>query len=236
MKIFLLVLCLWGCCLAQGIWMPLTSFASGGLKNSPAKVGAPSVFMSCEFLRGMEALGCGAGGEFLIHSKRIYFYSIYEQMDSLYRQVYSELDFSYGWKTLVLGGAYGYSMEWSPGLAKWSRHRYKGGVSLVFENAYVEAIMEGWMSDFEKTWEGALGAGVYLGNLGLAYGQWDGSGFFLGNRIAWKFLTVETSYQFPDFGVGFRVVFSLGKWEPSGSYGFSSGKWSWFGIGGVRKI
>lgn len=227
---------LWGCSLAQDVLMPLTSFASGGFKSTPARMVDPSIFMSCEILRGKEALGCGGGGTFFIHSQQISFFSLYEEMDSLYRQVYSELDYAFRWNVLVAGGAYGFSMEWSPEVAKWSRHRYKGGLSLVFEDAYVEALMEGWLSGFEKTWEGALGVGVHLGNLGLAYGQWNGASFILGDRISWKNMTVETFYQFPNFGVGLRACFSIGKWVPSGAYGFSSGKWSWFSFGGKRKI
>lgn len=244
MKVFVLIVFLWGCCLAQDALTPFAAGVSGsmategpsGFYSTPARTGEPSIFMSCEVLYGRDELGCGGGGEFLVHHQRISFFGLYHQMDSLYHQVYSELEGSYRWKFLVAGGAYGYSMEWSTGLAQWSRHRYKGGISLIFGDAYVGAMMLGWLSPFEKTWGGVLGGGVKLSGLGLAYGQWDGSSVILGNRISWKFLTLDTSYQFPNFGVGIRVNLSLGKWSPSGTYGFSSGKWSWFGFGGVRKI
>lgn len=244
MKKLVWIFFLWGFVWSQDALTPFAASVSGSLSpegtsgfySTPARVGAPAVFMSCEVLYGREELGCGGGGEFLVQSQRISFFSIYHQMDSLFYQIYSELAGSYHWNFLVAGGAYGYSMEWTPGQAKWSRHRYKGGLSLLWGNMYVGAMIAGWLSPFENTWDVFLGAGVRMDGLGNAYFQWDGSSFILGNQIVWNNMTLETSYQFPDFGVGLRIRFSLGWWNPSGAYGFSSGKWSWFGFGGSRKI
>lgn len=242
MKRLLLLGALWCCGWAQDALTPFVAGVSGnmsiegptGFYSNPARLGNRSIFMFCEVLNGKEELGCGGGGEFLLNHQRISFYSSYLQMDSLYRQVYSELDASYHWSFLIAGGAYGYSMEWSPGLAQWSRHRYKGGLSLILGQAYFAGMMSGWVSEFEKTWNGTLGAGIRLSGLGIAYGQWDGKTFLLGNEISWKFLTINTSYQFPEFGVGVGLRFSIGNWNPRGSYGFSSGKWSWLGFGGTK--
>ena len=82
----------------------------------------------------------GAAGEMGLGLFRIAFFSSYAEMDSLYRQVYSELDASVMHSWFVGGRGYGVSVDILPGQESWTCNRYKAGLAFLKKpfGAFVE--------------------------------------------------------------------------------------------------
>lgn len=207
-----------------------------GFDGSPARIGEPAAYVSYFQAENVEEVAWSAGGEWIWENLRCAFFSDLHQLDSLYDQLYSELDFSYRWKKFLAGLGYGFSMEWIPENAQWSRNRLKIGAAYVEQSWYLSAMVDCWFSEFEKEGSFLLGGGMEVGKLGNVFVEWNGRDVSLGNSVRWKFLELRTAYVFPDFGVALEMSFSFGLFDIEPHYSFSSEKIGWFGIGLRKRI
>lgn len=207
-----------------------------GFNSSPARVGEPAAYIAYFHAENIEEQAWSSGGEWNWGNLRSAFFCDFHQLDSLYNQLYSELDFSFRLEKYLVGIGYGFSMEWVPGLAKWSKNRMKGAGAYMEKSWYVSAMVDGWLSGVDSDWNFLLGGGVEVGKLGAFFAEWDGRNVVLGNSVRWKFLELKTAYVFPDFGVALEISLSFGRFTLEPHYSFSSEKIGWFGIGAQKRI
>ncbi len=187
------------------------------------------IFASCFTWKHVDEFICGAGGKIDRPSLSFSFSSSYHQMDSLYVQSYSEMNFVYKRNYLLWNVGYGLSMEWIPGESLWNRHRYKLGGMWLAESFYLSALTEGWLSASEKTFQWELMGGLRSNRFGEVFALWNGQSIKVGNEVFWKYFSIGTSYIFPDFEISVQVSIYLGRWVSRSRYGFLSDKREWFG-------
>ena len=177
----------------------------------------------------------GAAGELLLGLFRLAFLSSYTEMDSLYRQVYSELDVSVTHSWFVGGAGYGVSVDFLPGEECWTSNRYKAGVAVLKKplslSGMVVLVNQGDYFD--------MGYGTALrfdgGRFG-AFVEYDGISIDVGNYLNFSHLSVISAYRFPEFAFSVSLVFSLGDWAFSGAYGNAGPIWDWFGFTATKTI
>lgn len=229
---------------AEFVHNPGGSLALSGLpgyKSTPARL--PESGFGVTYAQVPEAAlqGAGAGGEFGFGERyRIAFFSSYLMMDSLYRRVYSELDFSVAWLSKenfgVIGGmGYGVSADWLPGEESWSTNRYKLAGTLV-KSPLSLAVLGNLVNHRSYCkWDYSLALrfeGMRLG----AFVEYDGVSVDVGNFVKFSHLSVISSYRFPEFAVAVSLVFTVGGWSFSGSYGNAYPIWDWFGFTASKTI
>lgn len=150
---------------------------------------------------------------------RVGFYSSYLMMDSLYRQSYSELDMAWTTSVLVLGGGYGYSLEWIPrsgnlGGDKWGRHRYKAGALLAWSDFFFGATACAFVGDVPD-----VRGGIHWIPQGRfsAFVEVDRNGAFVGNSVRFSHGNLRFAYRFPDFSVAVAASVNFGGWHGGAS-------------------
>lgn len=182
----------------------------------------------------------GAGGEFGVGLSRVAFSSFYTQMDSLYRQVYSEVDFSVKYSWLIGGAGYGVSVDWVPGGEdtpgeSWTMNRYKAGLALLKEPFSLSgmATVVNHASYYHVDYTAGL---QFDGERFGAFVEYDGNSLDVGNYLKFAHLSVITSYRFPEFAVAVSMTFTVGSWSLSGAYGKAYPIWDWFSITAFNTI
>ena len=109
-----------------------------GFYSTPAREAIPGygLVFARELSTGLFV--AGGAGEIALGSSaypfRLAFMESYSEMDSVYRQVYSQVETSVALSWLVMGLGYGASVEWIPAEQHWTRHRYKAGACLVWQD------------------------------------------------------------------------------------------------------
>ena len=206
-----------------------------GVRSSPARLSDPG-FGFCMFrLPKTDQLSVGLSGEWGSSWFRNAFVGSYESMDSIYRQVYTEWDFSVNRDWFILGAGYGLAMEWVPGEEWWNRHRYKIGTSWIFRKMYLSGLIWNDMNESFRNMHFLLGIYIKPGNSFDAFAQWDGYSGFMGSSLNFKYVSLSTFYRFPGFLMGANVSFSLSTWNILGSYAKSAHSLDWFGVGLEKK-
>lgn len=216
-----------------GLW-GLPSFGS-----TPARSASPGFGLRCYSLRNVDEVAAEASGELALSSARLSFLYEYTYLDSLYRRSYTEMDFSWAASRLVLGAAYGYSMEWIPGADLWGRHRYKLGASYTISSLNLGGMVVGWTDEFSEALSSVdflLGVSLMAGQGLLLFGEWDGSKLDMGSSVRLGFIELKSAYRLPGFGLSLSLVFWFGGNSVEGQYGFSGESWRWFGLGLTRRI
>ena len=226
----------------------LACFACAGdfsLLENPAQVANPGFGVAYAQVPAVSLSVAGVGGEFGFgrfgdHDRyRLAFSGLYLEMDSLYRQVYSEWDFSLASLSMarvgfVAGIGYGLSIDWVPEGGdlpgeSWTSNRYKAGVSLVKNPLSLSAMFSLLNHDsyFEFDYAFAL---RFEGSRIGAFVEFDGSSFDVGNYLKFEHMAIYSVYRFPDFAISVSIVFSIGSWNISGTYGNVCALWDWFGF------
>lgn len=206
-----------------------------GFYSTPAR--KPSPGFAVGFFRGLgdaveiEEFAVSAHGEVEAGLFRLSFLEVYHGLDSLFRQSYSELDVSAAFSAFSLGCAYGLSMEWLPGDAKWVRHRYKAGALALWRGFSFGAAVYGFTDE-----PVGFGGGVHWnpGGRFSAFAEGSGNGVFAGNSVRFEHAAVSVLYGFPDFSVSLRVDFRLGGWFAGGVLG--SGDLPVWGVFSGKKL
>ena len=177
----------------------------------------------------------GAAGEMGLGLFRIAFFSSYAEMDSLYRQVYSELDASVMHSWFVGGMGYGVSVDILPGQESWTCNRYKAGLAFLKKPLSVS----GMASLVNQGSFFLVGYGAALRFDGSRFGafmEYDGESFDVGNYLKFTHLSVISAYRFPEFAISVSLVLSVGDWSLSGAYGNSYPIWDWFGFTASKSV
>ena len=182
----------------------------------------------------------GAAGAFGLGISRIAFSSSYTQMDSLYRQVYSEIDYSLAHSWLVGGVGYGISVDWVPGeenasSESWTLNHYKAGLGLVKSPLSLSgmATLVNHGSFYNVDYVASL---RFDGGRFGAFVEYDGISVDVGNYLKFAHLSVISAYRFPEFAVAVSLVFSVGDWSLSGAYAKAYPIWDWFGFVASKTI
>lgn len=188
----------------------LSPYGFSGYIVSPARFSSPGFALSAYRTIGeVDQYVLGAFGDIGLGRYRIVFFSAFQGLDSLYRQSYSEIDASWTCDFLALGAGYGFSLEWIPGVGKWTRHRYKGGVLVLWRDFALGASAMGYTGDFPD-----IRGGVHWLPRGSfsAFAESDGEYVWFGNGVRFRYGEVHVSYRFPDFAVTVEVSFLVRGW------------------------
>ena len=223
---------------------PSANLALAGLPgffSSPARTAQPGFGFSYAQNLGVDMQVAGASGEMgfgldsNVYRYRLAFMESYTELDSIYRQLYSEVDLSVTFSWIVLGAGYGASLEWIPREQEWFRHRYKVASSLVFKELSASLMVHGWLddlSDFSYLVGAGWGCGLVARRRISVFVEYDGTSFDVGSAVRFRYCNVFSAYRFPGFGISVRVEFSLGRWSVDGLYDSAGSFWRWLG-GGV---
>ena len=176
-----------------------------------------------------------AAGEMGLGLFRMAFFSSYTEMDTLYRQVYSELQTSIAHSWFVGGLGYGVSVDILPGQENWTCNRYKAGLALMKSSLSVSGMVAlvNQGDYFDMDYGAALRFdGARFG----AFAEYDGESFDVGNYLKFAHLSVISAYRFPEFAISVSLVLSVGNWSLSGAYGNAYPIWDWFGFTASKSI
>lgn len=207
-----------------------------GFYSTPARVAEPGFGVSVSRLPSTNQSVVGVAGEFGNSFYRLSAFGSYGLMDSIYRQVYNEWDASINFDWLILGAGYGLSVEWIPGDATWTRHRYKGASTLKFKDAYLSTMVWNYTSESFERLEFLLGFYVNPSESFSAFAQWNGSEAFVGTSLNFKYFSLSTAYRLPGFSVAFSLEFRLQNWTLEGAAGKSNQSLEWFNASIKNKI
>ncbi|MCF0215284.1 MAG: hypothetical protein HUK21_02290 [Fibrobacteraceae bacterium] len=179
----------------------------------------------------------GAHGEWFgtIRENHLYRGGVYYHflmMDSLYRE--QALVYNLAWNSLwaewlnvSVGASYGAWLNWIPEESFWVRHSYGVGSTLGLSSLFFAGQIFGFV---DEGVEFRVGAHWYVKRRFHAFGEYDGSGFEIGNGVVWKFLEVHSRVRFPEFGVALMVALRWNSLDFGGLYGFNSSHWAWKGL------
>ena len=205
-----------------------------GFYSTPAREAYPGygLVYARELSTGLHVAG-GAGEIALGPSAypfRLAFMESYAEMDSVYRQVYSQVETSVAVSLLVMGLGYGASVEWIPAEQHWTRHRYKAGSSLVWKDMSLSAMVAGWVGDISSVsyW---VGGQFWAKKRISAFVEYDGISLDVGNAVRFKYCDLFAAYRFPGFAMSLKVEFHVMQWNIHGMYGFAGAFWRWLGAG-----
>ena len=211
-----------------------------GYKSSPARIAEPGFGLAYAQVDEASLQVAGAAGELgLWRDYRLAFFSSYLEMDSLYRQVYSEWNFSVAKSWLVGGVGYGLSVDWIPGdrLTKenWTINRYKAGFALRQSPLSLSAMaaLVNHCSFFDLDYAVAF---RFQGERFGAFVEYDGNSIDIGHSLTFAHAVILSAYRFPEFAVSVSLGFTLGTWTFSGAYGNARSIWDWFGFTGTKSV
>ena len=220
------------------------------LVENPAQLADPGFGVAYARVPAVSFSVAGVGGEFGLGRSgdydryRIAFSGSYLEMDSLYRQVYSEWDFSTAWFLkgpskenfgLVAGAGYGLSIDWVPESESWTSNRYKAGIAFMKSSLTLSAMASLLNHDsyFEFDYDVALRfEGLRIG----AFIDYDGVSIHVGDYLKFEHVAIYSVYRFPDFAMSVSMVFSIGGWNFAGAYGNAGSLWDWFGVSASKSI
>lgn len=210
-----------------------------GFYSTPAREAIPSygLVFARELSTGLFV--AGGAGEIALGSSaypfRLAFMESYLEMDSVYRQVYSQVETSVALSWLVMGLGYGASVEWIPAEQHWTRHRYKAGSSLVWKDLSLSVMVAGWVGDISSLSYG-VGGQFWAKKRISAFVEYDGTSFDVGNVVRFRFCDLFAAYRFPGFAMSLKVELHLMGWNIHGMYGFAGSFWRWLGSGFSRDL
>ena len=215
-----------------------------GFRSTPARLSEPGFGISYARVLGAKEHVAAAAGAFgwenLCDGEcpglRMAFFSSYTELDSVYRQVYSEEDASAFGSWYVVGLGYGLSVEWVPGENQWTGNRYKLGGALLWSPFAVSGMFV-WTDYAHKlTMDYAASVSLNLAGRLYSFVEYDGTSLDIGSAFRFKYMTIRSSYRFPEFGVACSVDFFFFFVFVSGMYGFVGQIWDWFGISASKSV
>ncbi|OWV25256.1 hypothetical protein B7988_11760 [Fibrobacter sp. UWB1] len=211
-----------------------------GYKSSPARIAAPGFGLAYAQVGEASLQVAGAAGELgLLRDYRLAFFSSYLEMDSLYRQVYSEWNLSVAKSWIVGGVGYGLSVDWIPGdrfsRENWTMNRYKAGLAFL-KNPLSFSMMTALVnhrSFYDLDYAVAI---RFQGERFGAFIEYDGTSIDIGHSLNFAHAFVLSAYRFPEFAVSVSMGFTFGTWQFSGAYGNARSIWDWFGFTAAKSV
>lgn len=141
----------------------------------------------------------------------------YGELDSIYCESRANLEGAFLWKYFGFGGGYGFSMEWVPGDAFWTRHFYDVGLLAHYENLTFGFSLMGFTDETPEPlatlyWRPSSGLRLLVqGNR-----QYVNTGY----ELCFSHLCLESAFRTPSFAVFFGGSVSFGGWNAGGKHLF----------------
>ena len=246
-RIWLGLVLLWGMLMAPGRVLAAegrASFAAllagglspiglGGYNSTPARYAIPAYGISYYWLDDVDESSWNLSLEFGNDAYRVGAFVAYESMDSLYRNLYSEASYAKTWPHFAIGVSYGLGIEWTPGDALWTRHRFKWAGSVHWHQVYLAGMLSGFT---DEGFSPAVGVHWISDEAVSAFAECDFDFLYVGAYFRWKFVELSTSYRFPDFAVALQISFSGAHYGASYARGFKHNSIGWNGFHLRKKI
>lgn len=210
----------------------LSPVGLGGYHSTPARYAVPSYGVSYYWMDDVEVSSWNLSLEFGNGAYRVGAFIAYESMDSLYRNLYSETSFAKTWPHFALGMSYGLNMEWIPGDALWTRHRFKWAGVFKWHEVHFAGMLSGFMDEGVSP---AVGVHWLSDEAVSAFAESDFDYLYVGASFRWKMVELCSSYRFPDFAVALQISFSGAHYGVSYARGFKHNSIGWNGVH-LRKI
>ena len=202
----------------------------GGFYSTPARYAEPAYGVAYYWMDEVEVYSWSLSLEFGNDAYRVGAFAAYQSMDSLYRNLYSELLFAKSWAKLAVGMSYGLDMDWVPGDAFWTRHRFKWAVDYRWNQIAVAGMLSGFMDEGVSHLSPIVGVHWNSDESVSAFSECDFDYLYVGASFRWKFLEVATSYRFPDFAVAVLLSFNGNRYGVSYARGFKHNSLGWNGV------
>lgn len=202
----------------------------GGFYSTPARHAEPAYGVAYYWMDEVDVYSWSLSLEFGNDAYRACAFVAYQSMDSLYRNLYSEISFAKNWAKLVVGMSYGLGMEWVPGDAFWTRHRFKWAASYRWKQIVAAGMLSGFMDEGVSHLSPIVGVHWDSDESVSAFSECDFDYLYVGASFRWKFLEVATSYRFPDFAVAVQLSFNGGRYGVSYARGFKHNSLGWNGV------
>lgn len=232
------LICFWGVLIVPGRALAAegrASFAAllagglspvglGGYHSTPARYAIPSYGVSYYWLDDVDETSWNLSLEFGNDAYRVGTFVAYESMDSLYRNLYSEVSYAKTWLHFALGMSYGLGIEWNPGEVLWTRHRFKWAGSFIWHQVYLAGMLSGFTDEGVSP---AVGVHWISDEAVSAFAEFDFDYLYVGASFRWKFVELSSSYRFPDFAVALGISFSGSHYGASYARGFKHNSIGW---------
>lgn len=205
----------------------LSPVGLGGFSSSPARYAFPSYGISYYWMDNVDESSWNMSLEFGSEAYRVETFVAYESMDSLYRNLYSEVAFAKTWTHFAVGTSYGLDMEWIPGGGFWARHRFKWAGLYHWRNIYLAGMLEEFMDESVAP---VVGIHWKSDESVSAFAESDLDYLYVGASFRWKFVEVSSSYRFPDFAVAVQFSIRGAHCGASYAHGFKHNSIGWNGV------
>lgn len=207
----------------------LASEGLPGWDSSPARMANTAVGVSGYLRSGdSDEWVLSAAGEWGGERFRGAFLYSYYALDTLFRQSAASLEGAFRWRRLVAGTGFGAVAEWIPGDGAWIRYRLKAGLSLHVGDFLISARWASFTDDLcGKPWVGAV---WNASDVFSAYLETGFETFIVGSRLAFRWGSIETSYEFPGFALWFGVSLGLDGFNLGLRHGAREGIPAWNGV------
>ena len=202
----------------------LSPVGLGGFHSTPARYAEPAYGVSYYWLDDVAESSWNFSLEFGTDAYRVGAFVAYESMDSLYRNLYSEASYAKTWAHFALGMSYGLGMEWIPGDALWTRHRFKWAYVIKWGNVHLAGMMSGFVNDGVAP---VVGVHWISDESVSAFAECDFDYLYVGASFRLKFVELYSSYRFPDFAVALQFSFNGNLFGGSYARGFKHNSISW---------
>lgn len=210
----------------------LSPVGLGGYHSTPARYAVPSYGVSYYWMDDVDESSWNLSLEFGNDAYRVGAFIAYESMDSLYRNLYSETSFAKTWPHFALGVSYGLDMEWIPGDAFWTQHRFKWAGAFKWREVHFAGMLSGFMDEGVTP---AVGIHWLSDEAVSAFAECDFDYLYVGANFRWKMIELSSSYRFPDFAVALQISFSGAHYGVAYARGFKHNSIGWNGVR-LRKI
>ncbi len=202
----------------------------GGFYSTPARHAEPAYGVAYYWMDEVDIYSWSLSLEFGNDAYRAGTFVAYQSMDSLYRNLYSEVSFAKTWAKLAVGMSYGLDMEWVPGDAFWTRHRFKWAASYRWKQIVAAGMLSRFMDEGVSHLTPIVGVHWDSDESVSAFSECDFDYLYVGASFRWKFLEVTTSYRFPDFAVAVLLSFNGNRYGVSYARGFKHNSLGWNGV------
>lgn len=205
----------------------LSPVGLGGYYSTPARFADPSYGLSYYWMDEVEETSWNMSLEFGNHDHRVGAFVAYLSMDSLYRNLYSELSYARSWNRFAIGASYGVDMEWIPGGDFWARHRFKGALDYRWREIHLAGMLSGYTDEGVSPMVGVH----WISDESIAaFAECDFDYLYIGTVFRWKFAEISSSYRFPDFAVALQLSFEISRYGISFARGFKHNSIAWNGL------
>jgi len=210
----------------------LSPVGLGGFFSTPARYADPSYGVSYYWTDDVDESSWNLSLEYGSEAYRVGAFIGYLSVDSLYRNLYSEVSLAKTWMNIVLGTSYGLDMEWTPGENAfgggfWTRHRLKFALDFKWREIHLAGLLSGFTDEGVTP---VVGLHWVTEESVLAFAECDFDYLYVGASFRSKFVELCSSYRFPSFAVALQISFSGAHYGAAYARGFKHNSIGWNGV------